>query len=54
MKYAARAKHDGKVHIRFELRGDEIVLEVADDGVGIAAEDLNRVFEPSSPAPTGG
>lgn len=46
VKYASRPDRDGKVRVRFELREDELILQVADDGVGIAPEDLDRVFEP--------
>ncbi len=46
VKYASRPDREGRVRIRFERREDELVLTVADDGVGIAPEDLPRVFEP--------
>lgn len=46
VKYAARPDREGKVHLRFERQRDGVILEVADDGVGIAPEDLGRVFEP--------
>ncbi|OUN01399.1 MAG: hypothetical protein BAA04_06100 [Firmicutes bacterium ZCTH02-B6] len=46
IKYAARPDRDGRVRVGFRQEGDETVLEVADDGVGIPAEDLGRVFEP--------
>jgi len=47
IKYSARPDREGSVRIRFERLGDGgVVLEVADDGIGIAPEDLGRVFEP--------
>ncbi len=36
----------GNVELRVEPRGDRIVIEVEDDGTGLAAEDLKRVFTP--------
>src|SRR5205807_8227755 len=35
----------GHVIVRLEAQGDDVVITVADDGVGIAAEDLPRVFD---------
>ncbi|MFI7672345.1 ATP-binding protein [Actinophytocola sp. NPDC049390] len=35
----------GKVHVRAEARGDEVVIEVRDEGPGIPPEERARVFE---------
>ena len=35
----------GLVVVRGEVREDEVIISVADQGVGIAPEDLNRLFE---------
>ena len=35
----------GRIAVRIATRGGEALLEVSDDGRGIAAEDLQRVFE---------
>lgn len=35
----------GKVSVRLHDRGDELVVEVADNGAGIAPEHLDRIFE---------
>ena len=36
----------GQITVTVEQRDDEVVLRVRDSGIGIAAEDLERVFEP--------
>ncbi len=36
----------GKITVTLEQRGDEAVLAVSDNGIGIAAENLERIFEP--------
>ncbi|MGY6217208.1 PAS domain S-box protein [Methylolobus aquaticus] len=35
----------GSIHVRAERSGDEAMLSVRDEGIGIAAENLPRVFE---------
>jgi PAS domain S-box-containing protein len=35
---------DGRVSVRLDATGDEVVITVADTGIGIAPEDLPRVF----------
>ncbi len=35
----------GKVHLTVETRGQEVLIRVRDSGIGIAAEQLTRVFE---------
>jgi len=34
------------VQVRAEARGAEVLLQVIDDGIGIAAKDLPQLFEP--------
>ena len=36
----------GRITVTLEQRGDEAVLAVSDNGIGIAAENLERIFEP--------
>ncbi|HEX6042001.1 PAS domain-containing protein [Longimicrobium sp.] len=43
---AVKFTAQGEVAFRAELRGDEVCLEVRDTGIGIAPEDLQKVFEP--------
>ena len=43
---AVKFTERGCVHLRLKLRGDSAVFEVRDSGVGIAAEDLERIFQP--------
>lgn len=36
----------GRVSVRVEVAGERLVLRVADTGIGIAPEEMDRVFEP--------
>src|SRR6185436_5232258 len=36
----------GTITVTLDQRGDEAVLTVSDNGIGIAADDLERIFEP--------
>ena len=36
----------GRITVTLEQRGDQAVLAVSDNGIGIAAENLERIFEP--------
>ena len=38
-------REDGKHQIRVRFEGGEVVCEIADQGRGIAAEDLPKLFE---------
>lgn len=49
LKYAARpegADGEGRVVFRLSREGGDVLLDVADNGVGIPPEDLGRVFDP--------
>ncbi len=37
---------EGKIHIRAFVRGEDLVTEVQDTGIGIKSEDLSRLFSP--------
>ncbi len=41
-KFSARG---GRIHLTVEPDGDQVIISVRDNGVGIAAEDLSRIFE---------
>jgi signal transduction histidine kinase len=41
----AHTTPDGSIELRASADGDEVVIEVADDGHGIPAEALTRIFE---------
>jgi signal transduction histidine kinase len=36
----------GRIEVAAGVRSGKVVLEVTDDGVGIAEEDLGRIFDP--------
>ncbi|MEZ5013495.1 MAG: ATP-binding protein [Chitinophagales bacterium] len=38
-------RETGSVHAGFYRMGDQVLIEIADNGIGIDKEDLNRVFE---------
>ena len=38
-------QHGGHVHVELEIVGDEVVLKVRDDGIGIDPDHLDRIFE---------
>lgn len=42
----ATGRDRGRIELITRQEGDEVVLEVADDGVGIAEADLPRIFDP--------
>ncbi len=46
IKYTTRPDSDGQVLFRCDRAAGETVLTIADDGIGIAPEDLGRVFMP--------
>lgn len=46
VKYSAKAEGGGRVVVRFRLEEGDTVLEIEDNGIGIPAEDLGRVFDP--------
>jgi nitrogen-specific signal transduction histidine kinase len=37
---------DGRVELRAQLESDHILIEVADNGIGIAEQDREKIFEP--------
>lgn len=45
---------EGKIQVMTCLREQEIVAEISDNGVGIASENVNRVFDPFFSTKTGG
>lgn len=46
MNAAHAIKEQGKITVRTRHSGDRVVIEVEDNGKGIAQEHLNRIFEP--------
>ncbi|MFC2112584.1 two-component regulator propeller domain-containing protein [Bacteroidota bacterium] len=46
LTHGFKEKAKGKIELISHLKGDELVLEYTDDGKGIAAGDLDRIFDP--------
>jgi two-component system sensor histidine kinase PilS (NtrC family) len=48
LRNAAQAAMEGggSVEVRVSLAGERAIVEVADDGQGIASEDIDRIFDP--------
>jgi two-component system NtrC family sensor kinase len=44
--HAMPADRRGRITIRTQLTGDQVVVEFSDDGSGIAPENLKRIFDP--------
>ena len=44
--HAFAGRKGGSIHVQGNLDGDNVVLKVSDDGVGMPAGDLNRLFDP--------
>ena len=44
--HAFEGRKAGTIGIRAEVDGEDVVLMVSDDGIGMAAADLNRFFDP--------
>lgn len=44
--HAFEGRSGGMIAIQAALDGEEVVLSVSDDGIGMAAADLNRFFDP--------
>jgi len=43
---AIRYSHEGgRVAVRIDAEGDEVILRVSDTGIGIPSRDLDRIFE---------
>lgn len=49
-----RRRGGGRVTVLLERRGDEVFLQVQDDGVGFAPEDAPRLFNPEFTTKTRG
>jgi hypothetical protein len=45
-KAAKYTEPGGRITVTVEQRGDEVVLVVSHNGIGIGAENLERIFEP--------
>ena len=44
--HAFEGRSKGTISVHGELEGEEVVLTVSDDGIGMSAEHLNRFFDP--------
>jgi len=43
---AVKFTHEGSINIYAEVKDDQILVQIADTGIGIAAEQLTKVFQP--------
>lgn len=43
---AVKFTHEGRITIRLQEQHDQFVISVQDSGIGIAPEELTRIFEP--------
>lgn len=43
---AVKFTHEGSINIYAELKDDQILVQIADTGIGIAAEQLTNIFQP--------
>ena len=44
--HAFEGRSTGTISVQGDLEGEDVVLKIADDGIGMSAADLNRFFDP--------
>jgi len=44
--HAFEGRGTGTISVQADLEGEDVVLKIADDGIGMSAADLNRCFDP--------
>ncbi len=37
---------DGRIKVESKFEGEKVIVEISDNGIGIAKEDINRIFDP--------
>lgn len=42
---AAKFTHEGTIHVQMAVRQQQLIIAVKDTGIGIRADDLNRIFD---------